>query len=96
MVGDPMYGLGWTKALFIAIGKPQFSEDTFNQLLQLYTEAYESIHPIDYSKMEYFVVFRLVRALVEGKDGQEVWTQPIIVENIVREIKKRTGVQIDY
>jgi aminoglycoside phosphotransferase (APT) family kinase protein len=96
MVGDPMYGLGWTKALFIATGKPQLSENTFNQLIQLYTEAYESIHPIDYSKMEYFAVFRLVRALIEGKDGQEVWTQPIIVDNILREIKKMTGIQIDY
>jgi aminoglycoside phosphotransferase (APT) family kinase protein len=95
MVGDPMYGLGWTKALFIATGKHELSEDVFNQLIKIYTDAYESSHPIDYSKMDYYVVFRLVRALVEGKEGQEVWTRPAIVNNIIKEIKEMTGILVE-
>ena len=94
MVGDPMYGLGWTKALFIATGKSELPEDVFNQLVQSYIDAYESIHPIDYAKMDYYVVFRLVRALLEGKEGQEVWTRPYIVNNIVKEIKEMTGILV--
>jgi len=94
MVGDPMYGLGWTKALFIATGKHELPEDVFNQLVQMYIDAYESIHPIDYAKMDYYVVFRLVRALLEGKEGQEVWTRPYIVKNIVKEIKEMTGILV--
>lgn len=94
MVGDPMYGLGWTKGLLIAAGKPELSEDVFNQFIQMYTDAYESIHPIDYRKMEYYAVYRLVRALVEGKEGQEVWTRPVIVNNIIKEIKEMTGILV--
>lgn len=94
MVGDPMYGLGWTKALFVATRKTELSDDVFNQLLQMYIDAYESIHPIDYQKMEYYVVYRLVRALIEGLEGQEIWTQPIIVNNIIKEIKDMTGILV--
>lgn len=94
MVGDPMYGLGWTKALFIATAKHETPPDVFNQLLEMYTEAYESINPVDHDKVDYYVVFRLVRALVEGKEGQETWTRPDIVNNIVNEIKEMTGILI--
>jgi aminoglycoside phosphotransferase (APT) family kinase protein len=94
MVGDPMYGLGWTKALFIATGKSELPEDVFNQLVKSYIDAYESIHPIDYAKMDYYVIFRLVRALLEGKEGQEVWTRPYIVNNIVKEIKEMTDILV--
>ena len=94
MVGDPMYGLGWTKALFIAVVKPELPEDVFNNLIQLYSEAYESIHHIDYDKLDYFVVYRLVRALIEGKEGQEVWARPVIVSNIIEEIKDMIGIEI--
>ena len=94
MVGDPMYGLGWTKALFVATGKTELTDAVFNQLLQMYIDAYESIHPIDYKKMEYYVVYRLVRALIEGLEGQEIWTQPIIVNNIIKEINDMTGILV--
>ncbi len=94
MIGDPMYGLGWTKALFIATGKSELPEDEFNQLVQMYIDAYESVRPIDYAKVDYYVVYRLVRALLEGKEGQEVWTRPIIVKNIIKEIKEMTGILI--
>ena len=94
MVGDPMYGLGWTKALFVATGKHELPEDVFNQLLQMYIDSYASIHPIDYPKMDYYVIYRLVRAIIEGKEGQEVWTRPDIVNNIIKEIKEMTDIQI--
>jgi aminoglycoside phosphotransferase (APT) family kinase protein len=95
-VGDPMYGLGWTKALFIATGKPELPEDVFNNLVKLYAESYESIHPIDYDKVDYFVVYRLVRALFEGKEGQEIWTRSDIVQNIIMEIREMTEIYIEY
>jgi aminoglycoside phosphotransferase (APT) family kinase protein len=96
MVGDPMYGLGWTKALFIATGKPELPEDVFNNLVRMYTEVYESIHPIDFNKVDYFVVYRLVRALIEGKEGQEIWTRSDIVKNILMEIQEMTNINIQY
>lgn len=95
MVGDPMYGLGWTKALFIATGKPELPEDVYNRLVKMYTEAYESISPIDYEKVDYYVVYRLVRAIIEGKEGQEIWTQPAIVNYIIKEIEEMTGIRVE-
>jgi aminoglycoside phosphotransferase (APT) family kinase protein len=95
MVGDPMYGLGWTKALFIATGKHELPEEVFNQLVKMYFDAYEGVNPIDYEKVDYFVVYRLVRALVEGKEGQEVWAIPSIVNGIIKEVKVLTGITIN-
>lgn len=95
MVGDPMYGLGWTKALFIATAKHEYPEDVFDKLLSTYTESYESINPIDNDKVDYYVAYRLVRALIEGKEGQEVWTKPEIVGNIVKELKQLTGIHVE-
>jgi aminoglycoside phosphotransferase (APT) family kinase protein len=94
MVGDPMYGLGWTKALFIATGKPELPEDVFNNMIQQYFSTYEKLHLIDYDKLDYFVVYRLVRALIEGKEGQEIWTHPVIVSNILEEIRCLIGIEI--
>ena len=94
MVGDPMYGLGWTKALFIATAKHEMPPDAFNQLMNMYTNTYESDSPIDHAKLEYYVVYRLVRALVEGKEGQEIWRRSDIVSNIIREIEEMIGILV--
>ena len=94
MVGDPMYDLGWTKALFIATAKHEVPPDLFHQLIGSYIDTYESVSPIDYEKLEYFVVYRLVRALFEGRDGQEIWTRRDIVDNILNELAEMTGIRV--
>lgn len=95
MVGDPMYGLGWTIGLFIATGKHAIPPDTFNQLVCMYTDTYESISPIDQVKLDYYIVYRLVRALIEGKEGQEIWTRSDIVSNIIRELEERIDIIVN-
>lgn len=92
IVGDPMAGLGWTTAIFIATSKHTAPKEVFDQLLQMYHSEYSSIQPIDHEKLNYFIVFRLAMALLEGKDGQMFWTQPDIVNNIKGELKERTGI----
>jgi aminoglycoside phosphotransferase (APT) family kinase protein len=92
MVGDPMYGLGWTKALIIATAKHEMPPDVFNMLVGSYMDAYESISTIDHAKLEYYVVYRLVRALIEGKEGQTIWTRSDIVSNIIQELEGKIGI----
>jgi aminoglycoside phosphotransferase (APT) family kinase protein len=92
MVGDPMYDLGWTKALLIATAKHETPPDVFDQIMGVYMEAYGSISPIDHEKLDYFVVYRLVRALFEGKEGQLYWTREDIVENICSVLSEMTGI----
>jgi aminoglycoside phosphotransferase (APT) family kinase protein len=94
MVGDPMYGLGWTKALFIATAKHEMPPDVFDQIIGMYMETYESVSHIDYKKMDYYVVYRLVRALFEGKKGHGVWKKQEIVNNIVETLVDMTGIQV--
>lgn len=94
IVGDPMTGLGWTIALFLATGKHTIPEDMFEQLLEMYFTEYSRHNPIDEEKLNYFIVFRLAMALLEGKDGQVFWTQPEIVANILGELKDRTGIEL--
>jgi aminoglycoside phosphotransferase (APT) family kinase protein len=92
IVGDPLAGLGWTTALFIATGKHTVSKEMFDKLLKMYHDEYSNFQPIDQVKLNYYIVFRLAQALLEGKDGQEFWTQPDIVDNIMGEIRERTGI----
>jgi hypothetical protein len=94
IVGDPMAGLGWTLALFIATAKHSVPKDRFEELLGLYQSEYEKIQVIDHKKVEYFIAFRLAMALLEGMDGQEWWAQPEIVRTIVNELKERTGIKV--
>ena len=66
----------------------------FNQLIGMYEEAYKSVSPIDYEKLEYFIVYRLVRALFEGMEGRVIWTRQDIVENRRNELVEMTGIQV--
>ncbi len=91
-IGDPMAGLGWTTALFIATSKHSAPPEVFGPLLQMYHDEYAVIQPIDHEKLDYFITFRLTMAYLEGKDGQEFWAQPEIVKTIESELKERTGI----
>lgn len=91
IVGDPMTGLGWTLALFIATSKHMIPKELFAELTRGYMIEYEKIGSIEEERLEYFIIFRLAMALLEGKDGQVFWTQPKIVNAIVNELKERTG-----
>jgi len=94
IVGDPMAGLGWTLALFIAIGKHTVPKDLFEELIYMYQAEYEKTQSVDQGKLDYFIVFRLTMALLEGMDGQGWWTQPDIVNTIRNELKEMTGITI--
>jgi aminoglycoside phosphotransferase (APT) family kinase protein len=94
IVGDPMAGLGWTLALFIATAKHNVRLDVFEGLKQCYMNEYEKICPVNWDSIEYFTTFRLIMGLLEGLDGQEFWTQPKIVEGLIKEVEKRTGIII--
>lgn len=93
-IGDPMTDLGWTLGLYYATAKSEIPEEMFNQLIQMYIDAYASISPVDIERVEYYVTFRLAQALVEGLDGQDVWARPEFVENMLSEIKERTGLTV--
>jgi aminoglycoside phosphotransferase (APT) family kinase protein len=94
IVGDPMIGLGWTLGITLASSKHVFPKDILERIVEQYFTEYEAVRPIDYDRLNYFVVFRLAMALIEGLDGQEFWTHPEIVNNIVDEIYSRTGITL--
>ncbi len=92
MVDDPMAGLGWTIGLFLATSKHQTPPEILNGAIQTYLDEYRTISPINDERLDYFIVFRLAMALLEGKDGQEWWKQPALIKNMVEEIEARTGI----
>jgi aminoglycoside phosphotransferase (APT) family kinase protein len=94
IVGDPMAGLGWTIAILIASGKHRIRKELFEEAIQMYKAEYEKVGHIDHHKLNYFIVFRLAMALLEGLDGQEYWTKPEIVNTIVNELKEMTGISV--
>jgi hypothetical protein len=60
----------------------------------MYTDVYERIRSIDNEKANYYIVYRLVRALIEGKEGQEIWRRSDIVHNIINELQVMTGISV--
>jgi aminoglycoside phosphotransferase (APT) family kinase protein len=94
IIGDPMAGLGWTLGITLATVPNNVPKVLINDLIQNYLTEYGTYMPIDNERLNYFVVFRLAMALVEGLDGQEWWTQPYIVQNILNEVESRTGINV--
>ena len=95
IIGDPMAGLGWTLGITLATVTNNVPETLINGLIQNYLIEYGTYIHIDNERLNYFVVFRLAMALVEGLDGQEWWTQPYIIQNILSEVEKRTGISVN-
>ena len=96
MIGDPMAGLGWTLALYIANAKHDLPSEMFEDLILGYVQEYENISPVNKDTLEYFITFRLAMALLEGRDGQAHWTQPKIVNTILSELRGRTGISVTF
>lgn len=70
-----------------------FTAADVEPLVEGYLAAYESIRPLDRTNLPYYQVFRAVKALIEGADGQEVWRHPAIVADLVALIQSVTGNQ---
>jgi len=59
-----------------------------------YLEAYRAVRPLETTHLEYYQVFRAVKALIEGAEGQTIWQHPAIVAELVAYVDHVTAIRL--
>jgi hypothetical protein len=52
------------------------------------------VRPLDLEHLDYYRMVRCVMALVEGAEGQEVWTRPAVVSCLAEWIQEGAGIRV--
>jgi aminoglycoside phosphotransferase (APT) family kinase protein len=95
-IGEPAMDVGFTLLLIRATSLRIIEQVPMDDFIDRYLEAYRKISDLDERNLEYYIALRAVRALQEGVDGQKIWTQPQIVQNLVKIVKEITDLAIEY
>jgi aminoglycoside phosphotransferase (APT) family kinase protein len=100
-VADPAYDIGNTIVLITVPFK--HLADTmdgippsvdYDRMVELYLTAYRTRRPLDETNLDYYRVRRCVLSLIQGTEGQKVWQQPLIINDLLAIILDITGIQI--
>jgi aminoglycoside phosphotransferase (APT) family kinase protein len=89
LVSDPAYDIGITKFLGIIVFNSFFDEFT-----NLYYDYYQSVSPVDSDRVDYYVAFRCLWALIEGVEGHSGWSQPEVMVGLSELFQKITCVRL--
>lgn len=87
LVSDPAYDIAITKFLGIMAFNNFFEEFT-----DLYYDYYQSVSPVDSDRVDYYVAFRCLCALLEGIEGHSGWSQPKVMVGLSELFQKITNV----
>ena len=101
LIGDPAIDIGNTLVLITIPFKHvaptlgmDFSNVNFEQVAEVYLQAYQSEKQVDQTHLEYYRVNRCTNALMEGAQGQSVWQHPPIIRDLLEYIHSVTGISI--
>lgn len=95
-VGEPAMDVGFTLLLVKANADVVIGSVQVVSFIEKYLESYRNQRDLDARNLQYYIALRAVRALQEGADGQKVWTQPRIVQNLLSIIDEITKVNVKY
>lgn len=95
-VGEPAMDVGFTLLLFKATSGVVFRSINVDTFIERYLESYRNQRDLDDRNLQYYIALRAVRALREGAEGQKVWKQPRVVQNLLNIINEITGVRVKY
>jgi aminoglycoside phosphotransferase (APT) family kinase protein len=101
LIGDPAIDIGNTLVLITIPFKHvaptlgfDFSNVDFQEVADIYLQAYQSEKPVDQTHLDYYQVNRCTNALIEGAQGQPVWQHPPIIRDLLAYIDSITGIRI--
>jgi aminoglycoside phosphotransferase (APT) family kinase protein len=89
LVADPAYDIAITKFLGI-MAFNSFLEEFTN----LYSDYYQMVSPVDSDRVEYYVAFRCLWALIEGVEGHSGWSRPEVMIGLSEIFQKITSVRL--
>jgi aminoglycoside phosphotransferase (APT) family kinase protein len=97
LVGDPAYDIGIIKVLGTVVAPSLFSEVPEAYWVQFFNRYYDSYQrecPLDPVRVEYYEVFRCLRALLEGAEGHAAFCHPEIMRRLSDHFEKITSVRL--
>jgi aminoglycoside phosphotransferase (APT) family kinase protein len=101
LIGDPAIDIGNTIVLITIPFKHvaptlgfDFSNVDFQDVAEIYLQAYQSEKSLDRTHLDYYRVNRCANALMEGAQGQPVWQHPLIVRELRQYIYSATGISL--
>ena len=59
-----------------------------------YLSAYQKHRTLELSNLDYYVVRRCLLALLQGVEGQVVWQNPLVVRDVLAQIREKAGLRI--
>jgi aminoglycoside phosphotransferase (APT) family kinase protein len=95
MIGDPAMDMAWTDFLIKIPMKVIFPDLDPDHVREIYLDTYRRIRPLDEANTAYYGAVRSVQALLEGAQGQVVWTQPEMFKLLLASIYDVTGIKIE-
>jgi aminoglycoside phosphotransferase (APT) family kinase protein len=89
LVSDLAYDVGITKFLGVIVFNSFIEEFT-----NLYYDYYQRVSPVDSVRVDYYVAFRCLWALLEGVEGHSGWSQPDVMVGLSELFQKITSVRL--
>jgi aminoglycoside phosphotransferase (APT) family kinase protein len=93
-IADPAMDVAFTVVLLSIASSVLLPIENLDAMLACYYAAYDSVRPLDLEHLDYYRMVRCVMALVEGAEGQEVWTRPAVVLRLTEWIQEGAGIRV--
>ena len=99
-IADPAYDIGSTIVLInvafkhLAASMEGIAAVDYDLMVERYLDAYRAHRDLDNTYLDYYTIRRCVFSLVQGAEGQQVWQHPLIVRDLLENIRDVTGIQI--
>ncbi|MFN2201202.1 MAG: phosphotransferase family protein [Caldilineaceae bacterium] len=95
-IADPVMDVAFTMVILSVAASMLLPQESSEKLLSRYRTAYEQVHALDAVNLDYYRTLRCVMALVEGAEGQEVWTRPPVLVQLTDIVSSNTGVSVHH
>jgi aminoglycoside phosphotransferase (APT) family kinase protein len=94
MIGDAIMDVAFTMVLCSAVARHLLPTQNWDNFMSKYLEAYKSERPPDMTNLDYYRMLRCIIAFVDGAEGQEIWTTPSILTNLIGHVHDITKINV--
>jgi aminoglycoside phosphotransferase (APT) family kinase protein len=94
VIADAVMDVAFTMVILSIAAKHLTPTHDWDEVMSKYLDAYRSERPLDSEYLDYYRTLRCVAALVEGAEGQEVWTSPPLLNGLIKHVREIAGVRV--
>lgn len=94
VIADPIMDVANTIFIMEIPARHLLPDLRAEEFIPRYLSGYRDVRTLDLQNLDYYRVLRCVAALVEGKEGQEIWNIPAMAKDLIDLIRDVTGIRI--